>query len=57
MQPASEKCSYLEECSSKEDSPKENQFWFNQKQDGPAQKLCGQSTCTEHDQPAQHRET
>jgi len=33
MQPASEKCSYLEEFSCKEDSLKENQFCFNQNQD------------------------
>jgi len=33
MQPASEKCSYLEELSCEEDSLKKNQFCFNQKQD------------------------
>jgi len=33
MQPASEKCSFLEELSCKEDSVKENQFCFNQNQD------------------------
>jgi len=33
MQPASEKCSYLEELGCKEDSLKENQFYFNQNQD------------------------
>jgi len=33
MQPASEKCSYVEELSCKEDSLKENQFCFNQNQD------------------------
>jgi len=33
MQPASEKCSYLEELRCKEDSLKENQFCFNQNQD------------------------
>jgi len=33
MQPASEKCSYLEELSCKEDSLKANRFCFNQNQD------------------------
>jgi len=33
MEPASEKCSYLEELSCKEDSLEENRFRFNQKQD------------------------
>jgi len=33
MQPTSEKCSYLEELSCKEDSLKENWFCFNQNQD------------------------
>jgi len=33
MQPASEKCSYLEELSCKEDSLKENLSCFNQNQD------------------------
>jgi len=33
MQPASEKCSYLEELSCKEDSLKDNRFCFNQNQD------------------------
>jgi len=33
MQPASEKCSYLEEISCKEDSLKEYWFCFNQNQD------------------------
>jgi len=33
MQPASEKCSYLEEFSCKEDSLKENRFCFNKNQD------------------------
>jgi len=33
MQPASEKCGYLEELSCKEDSLKDNRFCFNQNQD------------------------
>jgi len=33
MQPASEKCSYLEALSCKEDSLKENRLCFNQNQD------------------------
>jgi len=33
MQPASEKCNYLEELRCKEDSLKENRFSFNQNQD------------------------
>jgi len=33
MQPASEKCSFLEELSCKEDSLKENRFCFNQNWD------------------------
>ena len=33
MQPASEKCSYLEELSCKEYSREENRFCFNQNQD------------------------
>jgi len=33
MQPASEKCSYLEELSCKKDSVKDNRFCFNQNQD------------------------
>jgi len=33
MQPTSEKCSYLEQLSCKEDSLKENRFRFNQNQD------------------------
>jgi len=40
MQPASEKCSYLEELSCKEKSCKESQFCFNQNQDnGTLQKV------------------
>jgi len=32
MQPASEKCSYLQEVSCEEDSLEENQFCFNENQ-------------------------
>jgi len=41
MQPASEKCCFLEEFSCKEDSLKENFFCFNQNQDSiTSKKVC-----------------